>query len=367
MYIFGKCFNIFCISGKLRANTFTKKIRERSKMRGNPYEKSLGKQAPLLMRGMSGRIFLSPDSSLNDRIEFELSEVSSKRYDVSPSLSFDMIRSPLRGFYDKARFDDPPKIKGMGVAIKTGIRSSKKIEMCATECTQELFKFITGRNPSFFPGPQRPVERVSWFDALDFCNKLSLKLGLTPCYVLENVSTDKRHEVASAYPDALAGFVDGGITFAKVRVLRTGGFRLPQKTEWVFFASAGSVSDGLSGPLDTYFSGTKDESRLDEYAWFAENSFGSTKDVATLNPNTWGLYDMSGNVSEWCEDDTSKGDMIPRNLPQTEDEVPKFYTMGGCYDAGYLRCNLSDFGQERRNYPFTFDTEIGFRFCRDLD
>ena len=138
-----------------------------------------------------------------------------------------------------------------------------------TEVTQELYKLVMGNNPSNFQdmlgSNQRPVECVEWYHAIMFCNKLSELNGKSPYYKF-NVSSIEINEGAN-------------------------GFRLPYEKEWEYAAKADT---------NNRWSGTNDESKLEEYAWFKANSNDATKVVATKKPNEWGFYDMSGNVSEWC-------------------------------------------------------------------
>jgi formylglycine-generating enzyme required for sulfatase activity len=117
------------------------------------------------------------------------------------------------------------------------------------DVTQEQYEAVTGENPSKFKGPTNPVEMVSWDDAADFCKKLSEK------------------------------------TARKVR--------LPTEAEWEFACRAGSKT--------CYFFGD-DAKQLGDYAWFAGNSNSRTHPVGLKKPNAFGLYDMLGNVFQWCGD-----------------------------------------------------------------
>ncbi len=115
--------------------------------------------------------------------------------------------------------------------------------------TQEQYEQVMGRNPSYFKGAQNPVEMVSWDDAVEFCKKLSAKTG------------------------------------KKVR--------LPTEAEWEYACRAGSHSRFYFGD---------DDGTLGEYAWYTINGGGKPHPVGQKKPNAWGLYDMYGNVREWCAD-----------------------------------------------------------------
>jgi formylglycine-generating enzyme required for sulfatase activity len=130
--------------------------------------------------------------------------------------------------------------------------------------TQDLYEKVMGKekNKSHFEGGDRPVENVTWFDAVEFCNRLSEKAGLKPVYTIDGEKVT---------PDWHAK-----------------GFRLPFEAEWEYACRAGTTGERYG--------------EIDQIAWYRENSNGSTQGVGKKEPNPWGLYDMLGNVYEWCWD-----------------------------------------------------------------
>ena len=142
--------------------------------------------------------------------------------------------------------------------------------MGTTEVTQKLYESVMGKNPSHYKGDSKPVESINWFDAVEFCNELSNKDGLIPCYLKDS---------------------SGNWLWNR----NSNGWRLPTEAEWEYAARGGNKSQG-------YTCGEEGGEYHEDFynGYYRIESIPS--DVASRKPNELGLYDVSGNVREWCWD-----------------------------------------------------------------
>ncbi|MDN3292531.1 SUMF1/EgtB/PvdO family nonheme iron enzyme [Streptomyces ficellus] len=183
--------------------------------------------------------------------------------------------------------------------------------------TQALYAEITGLRPSAAQGDRLPVEGVSWWDAVRFCNALSLREGHAPAYHL--------------HADGEGG---EGIEWDA----SADGYRLPTEAEWEHACRAGTVGPRY-GPLD-------------DIAWYRDNSGERVQNVGGKRPNPWGLHDMLGNVWDWCWDNYDA-------------EVYGDYRVlrgGGWFDK-HWSCRAS---ARRRSHPTFQVDDVGFRVARSV-
>ena len=171
------------------------------------------------------------------------------------------------------------------------------------EITQEIYEAVTGKNPSRVKNPKNPVEQVTWSAVARFSNARSVQEGLTPCY---NTNTWECDFSAT-------------------------GYRLPTEAEWEYACRAG-------GTTEYYFG--DDPEKLKSYAWFDDNSEDHPHPAGQRKPNAWGLYDMAGNVWEWCNDnyDAKYYRESPADNPHGPKQGEKRVLRGGAWSASADSC-----------------------------
>ena len=203
------------------------------------------------------------------------------------------------------------------------------------EVTQKEWEEVMGGNPSYFKGDNLPVEKVSWYDAVEFCNKKSRKEGLTPCY-------------SGSGKNITCNF-------------NANGYRLPTEAEWEYAARGGHLANGSNLRNGGYtYSGSDN---IDDVAWYSDNSGRKTHPVGQKQPNELGLYDMSGNVWEWCWDwyDDDYYSSSSGNNPKGPSMGSFRVLRGGSWEDYDCYCRVAN----RFNFHPDFgDDSYGFRFVR---
>lgn len=208
--------------------------------------------------------------------------------------------------------------------------------MDRTEVTHEMFVKVQLPDPSRWQAnPKGPVERVRWRDAKQYCNERSIAEGLRPCYNEKTADWDCDYSAD--------------------------GYRLPTEAEWEYAARAGTT-----GPYE--FGGAD---RLKQHAWYAGSAEEKTHPVGQKKPNRWGLQDLYGNVSEWCEDVYSPAYYAvspaadPPGPPNTGKDV-KRVIRGGSWKSSPEQCRVSfRQGEKTGDSDACFSTDYcGFRCVR---
>ena len=226
------------------------------------------------------------------------------------------------------------------------------IEVCKYPTTQKMWIEVMENNPSEFKGDNKPVEFVFWWQALEYCNKLSEKYGLEPVYDLskseQGILMIKELSGERVYPD-VANFKN------------TEGFRLPTEVEWEWFARGGQIAIE-QGTFDYTYSGNNN---INEVAWFKENSGSQTHDVGLKKPNQLGLYDCTGNVWEWCYDTTESIEVGKNYIYKAFDSSNIYRRLKGSswYDNAELCAVLYRFNRKAVEESFI---NVGLRIVRTI-
>ena len=191
-----------------------------------------------------------------------------------------------------------------------------------TEVTQEQYLAVMGKNPSHYKGDRKPVDELDWCAAVEYCNYLNIMLGLTPCYSVKGI-TDPAYWGHYKDDEVECDFT-------------ANGWRLPTEKEWEYAAREGKNKSEYK------YSGSNN---IDEVAWYEGNTTRGAHDVATKKPNALGLYDMSGNVWEWCWEKYSTTDRVYRGGSWFNRDggcaiAYRYYNYPGNKYSGYMGARL---------------------------
>lgn len=263
--------------------------------------------------------FIIPDTAVSGKLRVVANSDTSNSIDidVNPLPVFEFVEIYPEGFVMGSltgNIDEKP------VEL---VYITKNFFMTTTEITQKLYRIVTRSNPSSEIGDNLPVNNIEWLDAVIFCNKLSK---------MQDLDTAYRISGADVLWDT-----------------NSNGWRLPTEAEWELSCRAGNTSDFYN-------------TNLSDIAWYSDNSGYRMKPVASKLPNDYGLYDMSGNLWEWCYDYYSNNYYGNRNVfnPRGPKSGDRRVIRGGAFDQGTYFARSSN-----RSRPENVNGNIGFRIVRN--
>ena len=244
-------------------------------------------------------------------------------------------------------------IPSSGVFVSGRVLEINSFYMSDHEVTRAEYKKVIGSDPSIAKAHDKdgheltgeaagknPVNRVSWYDALVYCNKLSIEESFTPCYKIGgSTNPDDWGSVPTS---------DDATWNAATCDFDADGYRLPTEAEWEWAARGGQ---------NYTYAGSDD---IDEVAWYTSNTSNTgTRDVKTKNANGYGLYDMSGNVWEWCWD-------WYKNISNATPNTGSASGSNRCFRGGSWGndANLAKVADRGYSYPGDRDNYLGFRLVR---
>jgi formylglycine-generating enzyme required for sulfatase activity len=287
----------------------------------------LGLSAGALVIGF----YLGGDNTARQRVETQLEPgkpaAGEEKGMIKNSIEMKLMLIPAGSFLMGATPDDAGAFDAEKPQHKVMI--TRPFYLGVYEVTQPEYKQVMGVNPSDFVDSELlPVERVSWFDALAFCNKLSTREGRRPYYKIEDRT---------------------------VTILGGNGYRLPTEAEWEYACRA--PSDPGSATKHPF---GNDGSGLANYAWFRGIGEFKTHPVGQKLPNRWGLYDMQGNLWEWCQDWFGENyyKQSPADDPRGPMQGDERVLRGGSWDYHPGVCRPAERGF---HVPENRSDNIGFR------
>lgn len=216
----------------------------------------------------------------------------------------------------------------------------RKFAIGKYEVLQSEWQLLMGYNPAWNKGDSLPAENVGWLDAVDFCNRLSVRAGFTPCYTINGDSVRCN--------------------------FNADGYRLPTEAEWEYAARGGTATETYIGDFQPATDGcTPPDPSLEPIGWYCANADGGTHRVGQKIPNPFGLFDICGNVAELCWDyyDGAYYQTAPSVNPLGPDSGSRRVLRGGAFinDIFTMRLSYRD-----SQFPSRPNYAVGFRVVRSL-
>ena len=262
---------------------------------------------------------------VNDTCEVTLTTAQKVGVQWGPEARPKLVKVPKGSF----TMGSPAAESGRGTdEVQHSVTLTTDFWMAESEVTQRQYRNLIGSNPSNFKGDDLPVESVSWFEAVAYCNALSVKEKLQPCYQINGTTV---------------GWADG---------VKCTGYRLPTEAEWEYAANPVT-------PPRTIYAGSDTP---DGVAWHSGNAGNTTHAVKTRSANGRGLYDLSGNVWEWVWDwYQATYEQLPSMDPIGPSTGAHRVLRGGSWSSAATIARVA----MRNGYAPAFrSSSLGFRFVR---
>lgn len=299
----------------------------------------------------TGKISINPDNNLyfnKANLYVLIAEAKSNKDKAYSNITIGIIQPPKMILVEEGEFEmgQPDKDIGRWTYDEQPVHNVtlSSFYISKYEVTQLTYESVMGNNPSQYRDSNNPIEGVSWYDAVEFCNKLSILKGLEPCYSINKNQIDPNNK---SEDDRKKWLIKCNF--------KANGYRLPTEAEWEFAAKGGIKSKGYT------YSGS---SNIDEVAWYTNDRDRDKRNIGMKKPNELGLYDMSGNVEEWCWDwyDSNYYSESTANNPYGPESGSRRIVRGGHWFSYAEYCRSANRGG---SFPFRgLASEVGFRIVQ---
>jgi formylglycine-generating enzyme required for sulfatase activity len=252
-----------------------------------------------------------------------------------------MVRIPAGTFTMGSPTNEPGRFDN---ETQHQVTLTRAIYVSIYEVTQSEWQSVMGWNESYFQGTGKPVETVTWYVAVSYCNQRSARDGYTPAYTITGATMDGNHITGAT------------VTWNQA----ANGYRLLTEAEWEYACRATSTTAFCNGPITNSAYDCGDDPGLDLVGWYCGNTSGTTHDCGGKSANAWGLQDMHGNLREWCWDwlEAYSGDVTD----PTGSALGSYRAYRGGGWADYARNCRS--AARAAHWPYTRYRHIGLRLAR---